>query len=186
MSAPVAQMVASDGTTLTLEVLFRRHAEDVCRIVSRLLGPAASTADVDDLAQQAFIAIHRALPRFRGESQVTTWIYGITTRVVWQELRSRRRYRAMVDRFERLVLPDPPPGIEETVEQREALKRVWSALLRIDADRRVVLVLHELEGLSAKEIGGLLELSEEAVRSRLRRGRKELEELLSRSQEGTR
>ncbi len=186
MHASVAKVVSGDGQALTLEVLFRRHAGDVCRIVSRLLGPSASNADVDDIAQQVFLQIHRALPRFRGESQVTTWIYGISARVVWQELRTRRRYRAMVDRFEQTSIPDPPAGVEETLEQREALKRVWGALVRIDADRRVVLVLHELEGLSAKEIGGLLELSEEAVRSRLRRGRKELEEHLLRAKEDAR
>jgi len=57
---------------------------------------------------------------------------------------------------------------------------VWGALVRIDADRRVVLILHQLEGLSTKEIAEALDLGEEAVRSRLRRARTELETRLRR------
>ncbi len=160
---------------LTLESLFRAHADDVGRIVRRLLGPAASRADVDDVSQQVFLAVHRALPRFRGESKVTTWIYGISTRVVLNHLRGWRRYRTMIARFESSTALDaPPPGTEETYAQREAYRRVWGALLRMPADRRVVLILHELEGKSTGEIAAALELGEEAVRSRLRRAKQDL------------
>ncbi len=183
---PVAFDEGGAETSLapTLEGLFRAHADDVARIVARLLGPAASADDVDDVSQQVFIAIHRALPRFRGEASVTTWIYGISTRVVLQHLRGWRRYRAMITRFEASTVFDAAPiGVEETVAQREALRRVWSALLRIAPERRVVLVLHELEGKSTREVAAALELGEEAVRSRLRRARQELEARLARSDE---
>ena len=63
---------------------------------------------------------------------------------------------------------------------------MWGALVRIDADRRVVLVLHQLEGLSTKEIAEALDLGEEAVRSRLRRARTELETRLRKSEETAR
>jgi RNA polymerase sigma-70 factor (ECF subfamily) len=160
---------------LTLESLFRTYADDVCRIVARLLGPGASEADVDDLAQQVFLAAHRALPRFRGDSQVRTWMYGITARIVLQHLRGRRRYRAMIERFEAAMeLVETPPGLEEEIARRQALHRVWSALLRIKPERRVVFVLFEIEGLSAGEIAAVLGVKEEAVRSRLRRAREDL------------
>lgn len=173
--AGVDRAVTDRTAPLTLEYLFRTYADDVCRIVARLLGPGASEADVDDLAQQVFLAVHRALPRFRGDSQVRTWIYGISARVVLQHLRGWRRYRAMIERFEATAgLAEAPQGLEEAVAQREALRRVWAALLRIKPERRVVFVLFEIEGLSAAEIGGALGLSEEAVRSRLRRAREDL------------
>src|SRR5262245_37099609 len=84
-----------EAEPLTLELLFRRHADDVHRIVRRLLGPAASAADVDDLIQQVFLAAHRALPQFRRDAATTTWIYGVASRTVLHHLRSRRRYRLM-------------------------------------------------------------------------------------------
>ncbi|MCK6546139.1 RNA polymerase sigma factor [Myxococcota bacterium] len=164
--------------TLTLASIFEHHARDVWRIVGRLLGPAAPRADVDDLGQQVFLAVHRALPSYRGDSALTTWLYGIATRVVLQHLRGRRRYRAMIERYESGVITEPAPGVEETVAQREALVRVWRALEEMDPDRRIVLVLSELEGLGAREIGEALDLGEEAVRSRLRRARSELAERL--------
>ena len=171
---------AVDATPTLERRLFRLHAEDVCRIVARLMGPGTSEADVDDLAQQAFIAMHRALPRFRGESQVSTWMYGITTKVVLQHLRSRRRYQAMIDRFEAATqISTASPDVEETVAQRQALHRVYGALLRVKPERRAVFILFEIEGLSAREIGAALNLSEEAVRSRLRRARQDLERKLS-------
>lgn len=190
MQAQVSQRVGRQTSgALTLEALFRRHAQDVCRIVSRLLGPAASEADVDDLAQQVFIAIHKALPKFRGDSEVTTWIYGISTRVVLQHLRGRRRYRAMIDRFEAASSfgsAATPTSPEETAAQRQALRRVWGALLRIKPERRVVFVLYEIEGLSAPEIAQALQISEDAVRSRLKRARRELADRLPPRKEGLR
>lgn len=171
----------------TLEALFRAHVGDVSRIVTRLLGPAASSDDVDDVTQQVFIAIHRALPRFRGDAAVTTWIYGISARVVLHHLRGWRRYRAMIQRFEgSLAFSAAPPGIEETVAHREALREVWGALLRIAPERRVVWLLYEFEGKSTRDIAAALELNEEAVRSRLRRAREELEARLKKSQESRR
>lgn len=178
---------AETAAAPTLEQIFHGHFSDVARIVSRLCGPAISSADADDLCQQTFIAIHRALPRFRGESALMTWIYGITARVVLQHLRGFRRYRAMIQRFEQSnVFDRSPPGVEETVAQREALRRVWSALIRVPADRRVVLVLYQFEGLTVQEIAAALDLKEEAVRSRLRRARAELETRLSKLKESER
>ena len=157
-------MEGAADASATLESLFRAHADDVCRIVSRLMGPGTPEADVDDLAQQAFIAMHRALPRFRGDSRVSTWVYGITTRVVLQHLRSRRRYQAMIDRFEAASQQTVyAPDVEETVAQREALHRIYGALLRMKPEQRVVFVLAEIEGLSAREIG-------RSARSRRRSG----------------
>jgi len=172
------------AASLTVDGLFRAHVNDVVRIVSRLLGPTASNADVDDLTQQVFIQVHRSLPRFRGDSAVTTWIYGIASRVVLQHLRGRRRYRSMIDRCESSqVFDHSPRGVHETVEQRQALRRVWKVLLRIKPERRVVFVLHEIEGLTAREIGEALDIKEEAVRSRLRRARADLEARLEKDKE---
>ena len=157
---------------LTLEGLFRAHAEDVHRIVRRLLGPAATEADVDDLVQQVFLAVHRALPKFRKESKTSTWIYGIASRTVLHHLRGRRRYQVMVSRLEEEPWPVERP--EPKLESRDELRRVWRCLMRIHPKKRVVFVLHEIEGLSGPEIAEMLEVNEATVRSRLHHARREL------------
>ena len=162
---------------LTLEGLFRQHAEDVHRIVRRLLGPGATDADADDLVQQVFLAVHRALPRFRGESKTSTWIYGIASKTVLHHLRGRRRYQVMVARLDEDPWPVHRP--EGQIESRDELRRVWRCLMRIKPKKRVVFVLHEIEGLSGPEIAEMLSIGEATVRSRLHHARRELMALLA-------
>lgn len=157
---------------LTLELLFRRHADDVHRIVRRLLGPAASDADVDDLVQQVFLATHRALPQFRRDAKTSTWIYGIASRTVLHHLRSRRRYRIMMSRLESEPWPISRP--EGHLESRDELRAIWRCLMQISPKKRVVFVLHEIEGASCPDIAEMLSINEATVRSRLHHARREL------------
>src|SRR5437667_232075 len=78
-----------------LETVFREHFDEVYRVVGHLLGPSASHSDIDDVTQQVFIAVHRALPKFRGESKLSTWLYAIASNVVLSNLRSWRRQRRL-------------------------------------------------------------------------------------------
>jgi RNA polymerase sigma-70 factor, ECF subfamily len=168
----LARTGAVEAVGLTLEGLFRQHADDVHRIVRRLLGLGATQADVDDLVQQVFLAVHRALPSFRGESKTSTWIYGIASRIVLEHLRGWRRYRVMVARLE-----EEPARVERPdgrLESRDELRRVWRCLMRIKPKKRVVFVLHEIEGLSGPEIAEMLAINEATVRSRLHHARREL------------
>lgn len=160
-----------------LEELFRAHAEDVLRIVTRLLGPRASEGDVDDLVQQVFLAADRARAKFRGEARLSSWLYGIATRVVLQHQRGRRRYRSMLERFEASPLLGRATGdLGAEVERRAALRRVWDVLDTMEPRRRMAFVLFELEGLTASEAATALGCSQEALRSRVRRARIELEQ----------
>lgn len=168
-----------------LEALYAAHAHDVFRLVSRILGPGAAQADVDDLVQEAFMTVDRLRGQYRGEGSPYAFVYGVTTRRVLRHLRGRRRYTAMLGRFEK-AHPEAalPPNPEETAEHRQAVSRLGRALEKVKPERRVVLILHRLEGLSAPEIGRLLNLSEEAVRSRLRRARSDLAHFFELSQKG--
>jgi RNA polymerase sigma-70 factor (ECF subfamily) len=166
---------------ITLESLFRSHFDDVYRMVGRLLGPGARSADIEDVTQLVFLAAHRALPKFRGESKVTTWLYGIAVRVVLTQLRAWRRHRRLKSALEhepgvmlRAVSPD------ETVAQRQELVRVWSCLMKIKPEKRVVYVLHEVEGLPGAEIAAALGIPVATVWTRLFHARKELNRALAR------
>lgn len=170
-------------TALTVESLFRDHVEDVHRIVASLLGPGASDADIEDLTQQVFLAAHRALPEFRGDSKPTTWLYGIASRLVLTHLRGFRRQRRMVDALEaELRTPRAPDAsAEERLEQKRELERIWRALMKIKPKKRIVFVLHEIEQLSGKEIAAVLDVKEATVFTRLHHAKRELLELLRES-----
>ncbi len=157
----------------SFEELFERYAADVHRLVCRLLGPGADRADIEDLGQQIFMALHLALPKYRGDSKISTWVYGIASRVVYRELRNRTRHRRMVQRLERKVVHTPSDARPPQEAQLE-LAEVWRCLMRIHPKKRVVFVLHEIEGLSGKEISQALQIKEPTVHSRLFYARREL------------
>jgi RNA polymerase sigma-70 factor (ECF subfamily) len=167
---------------LTIEHLFRSHADQVFRIVTSLLGPGASRADAQDLTQQVFLAAHRALPTFRGESAPLTWLYGIASRLVLMHLRSwgrQRRLRAALE-----LEPMQPRDLESSLIARDQLRRVWRALMRISPKKRVVYVMIEIEGMSGKEVAEVLKVPEATVRTRLLHARLDLAKALKREHDG--
>lgn len=161
---------APEVRPITIEDVFRCHAQDVHRLVTRLLGPGAGRADVEDLGQQVFMALHVALPKFRGESKLSTWVYGVTSRIVYRELRRRSRHRRMVERLGQTLPTAEGPRQEAAAE----LRQVWRALMGIDPKKRMVLVLHDVEGLSGPEIAKVLGIKLPTVHSRLFYARREL------------
>jgi|SRR5688500_9438251 len=182
-SSVAERVVSSRPTTLSIDAVFRRHAGDVYRMVASLLGAGASDADIQDLTQEVFLQAHRSLERFRGESKLETWLYGIASRVVLTQLRSWRRHRRLVKALEDEPTIRRSSDLERTTVDRAELLRVWRCLMKISAEKRMVYVLFEVEGLSGKEISDILEINEATVRTRLFHARKELGRLLERSKE---
>lgn len=177
---PVVEERGARATDLTTAVLFRRHFEDVYRIVARLLGPGASDADIEDVVQQVFLQAHRSLPGFRGDSKTSTWLYGIASRVVLTQLRSWGRQR----RLERAVEAELASAYdarspERAAADRQALARVWRALMKIKPKKRVVYVLFEIEGMSGEQIAEQLEVPVSTVWTRIHHARRELDRLLA-------
>lgn len=158
----------------SLELLFERYAGSVHRLASRLLGPGASRADVDDLVQQIFLAAHKGLPRFRGESKPSTWLFGIATRTVFKELRSRGRHRRMVAALEEATADSNNFDDGRRGEQRLELMRVWRCLMEISVKKRTVLILHDVEGFSGPEIAEMLDVNPNTIHTRLYHARREL------------
>lgn len=189
-SAPVvreasAREASAPAARPTIEALFRQHGRDVYRIVRRLMGPQASQADVDDLSQQVFLAAHKDLPRFRGDAAPRTWLYGIASRVVLMHFRSWRRRLAALAAFAdatRMTTAQPPDA-EATLADREELARVGRGLEALKPEKRIVFVLHEVEGLSGKEIAAILRIPEATVFTRLYYARRELVAALARDAE---
>lgn len=177
----MTRAIASAGVELTIEAVFRAHCDDVYRMVGRLLGPGASTADIEDLTQLVFIAVQRSLPNFRGESKLSTWIYGVATRVVMSQLRGWRRNRRLIGALEALPPDSYDDNPERSFAHREELIAVWRCLLKIKPKKRVVYVMHEIEGLSGPEIAEILSIPVATVWTRLHHARRELLSSLERA-----
>ncbi len=171
---------------LTIERLFREHAADVYRMLGRLLGREAGSADLEDLTQQVFIAAHRALPRFRGGSSPRTWLLGIASNLAMVFLRGKGRRLRLFHALEREPIRDTVRSAEDVIEARERLRIVSRCLEMLNPKKRMVYVLHELEGLGTREIAEVLNTKETTVRTRLFHARKELARHLLESQERVR
>lgn len=159
----------------SFEDVLREHGGDVHRLVWRLLGPGADEADVNDLCQQIFMALHVAFPKFRGDSKRSTWVYGVASRLVYRELRRRTRHRRMVKTLEAKAsgLAERPPELAPQ-EARLELAEVWRCLMTIHPKKRMVFVLHEIEGMTGAEIAQVLGIKEPTVHTRLFYARREL------------
>jgi RNA polymerase sigma-70 factor (ECF subfamily) len=174
----IAGAVAGDRGMFT--ELYRRHLDGVFARLTRLVGPAPER---DDLAQQIFLDVHRALPRFRGDAAFSTFLHRIVVNVACDHLERQRRRdgRALAlepRHLDELVAPDASP--ETRARQRQEL--AW-ALRRLDAlspKRRAAFVLVAVEGLSLEEASALLGRSPDAVKQRVLEARRELSDDRSR------
>ena len=156
----------------------RELFEVVYRSMRSLAGPHA--ADLDDLVQAAAEQVMRSLPAFDRRSELSTWVYTVSYRVL---LRQRRWYRRWAARFSLgLELQHEPsseaPLQSRQLEQREQAHRVRQLLGRLSEKYRAVVILHDIEERSVAEIARIVATNELTVRSRLRDGRKQLAKLV--------
>lgn len=169
---PEAELIRrlAAGDPVAFRGLYRDHAGDVFRLASRFV---YSETEAEEVVQEVFIAAFRYVGAFRGHARLKTWLYRIT---VNRALKRRRWWRRR-----REVGPDqipsrqaPEPGAEARLADRRALAAVAGLLDGLDARKRTVLVLHEIEGLDTQAIAEILECPRSTVLTRLSRARREL------------
>jgi RNA polymerase sigma-70 factor, ECF subfamily len=168
------------GDPEAFPAIYRGHAAAVYRRLSRILGPIPER---EDLLQDVFLALHRALPRFRGDAQLTTLIHRIAINRAYEHLRrrSRRSTRLVDDSFfdDFAALHSSP---ERQSAAREDLARVCACLAQIKPKKRIALLLRVVEGLSFEDIARLVDATPEAVAKRVQHGQRELDALLARAE----
>jgi RNA polymerase sigma factor (sigma-70 family) len=172
------------------ERLVRENQAMVFRTLARLTG---SLERVDDLAQEVFLRLYRALPGFRGEALLSTYLYRITVNVAQEEWKRRRREdRPLVSISEETDWPfeerlrDPGKNPEEQLEERELAKMAEEELQKLSDVERAVLVLYHQEEQSYEQIAEALHMPIGTVRTHLHRGRKRLRENIAARQTQTR
>jgi len=154
---------AQAGDVDAFEELVRRHQAGVYRVALRILG---SSADAQDTVQETFVRAWRALPHFRQDSTISTWLYRIVTRRALHRIAARRTTQAL-DEVELEAGPDPA----HAAERRERLRAVTQAIANLPPEQRAALVLREFEGLSYQEVAEILGASLPAVKGRIHRAR---------------
>ena len=173
------------------EALVREHQSMVFRTLSRMTGAGPH---VEDLAQEVFLRLYRALPEFRGDSALTTYLYRIVVNVAQDEWKRRRRDREFVATAPSIATDDEAsewlenmPGDslhghartpEQLLSDAELQDAVDTALLSLSEPERAVLVLYHQEDCSYEAISAALEMPINTVRTHLHRGRKRMSALL--------
>ena len=165
-------------TRPSFESVYREHGRTVARWAIRLLGPKA---DFEDVVQDVFLVVRRRLPEFRGDAEITTWLYEITVRVV-QRCRMRAYWWSWVTgrgkspshgRIQASFVPavESPSDPHAILEARERTRLIYQLLDGLSEPLRTTFILFEIEGLSGAQIAAVTGTKINAVWARLRRAR---------------
>lgn len=160
---------AATGDREAQRALFLAQRAAVHHTLYRILG---SNRELEDLVQDAFFEIFRGLPSFRGDSTLTRWCQTIATRIAYLAISRKRPPAVDLATVEEVV-----PGDADTrrdAQIREAARRLYAALDRLEAKQRIAFALATIDGLSMAEVAALTESSIVAVKTRVWRARKEL------------
>ncbi len=150
LEALIARAVAGDGQAFA--ALYRAHADGVHALLTRLVGPRSER---EDLLQDVFVRFHRALPTYRGEAAVSTFLHRITVRVAIDHLRARRRRPDTSSAFAEDVADLAAPADQRLV-QRAEVEQALAFLDRLEAKPRIAFILREVLDLSYPEIAHLM------------------------------
>jgi RNA polymerase sigma-70 factor (ECF subfamily) len=161
--------------------LFENYKHRVHDLVYKSLGPKF---DVDDVIQQVFIELFKSLSYFKGDSSLDTWVYRICVKVCTTQLRKKYRKRQPQIVFDSLQMEiEADAGVVdpcEEMEKKELEAAVYAAFEKLDEEKRMTVVLYEMEGKSLEEISVITGIALGTVKSRLFHGRKLLEKHLRR------
>jgi RNA polymerase sigma-70 factor, ECF subfamily len=166
---PIDLEKARAGDPDVLEQIVLMHAPRISGLLVRLLGPRQ---DLEDLVQTVFLEMCRSLPKFRGESQLSTFIGGITVRVARRAMRPVLWWSRRAPMLAEPISSEPSP--EQGSIDRERLRRLHTALEKIAPKKRIAFILSELEGMPLEQIAEAMDASIDATRARIYHAKKEL------------
>jgi RNA polymerase sigma-70 factor (ECF subfamily) len=166
-----AELIAAcrRGEARAMEMLYHQYKRRVFGMAHRIVG----ASDAEEVAQEVFVRVFRALGAFRGDSALSTWIYRLTVNASLSHLAKRGRRQEVSDD----VLSDVPAPA--AVQRDPSLAaRIEGALAQLPPGYRAILVLHDVEGLSHEECAAILECRVGTCKSQLHKARGKMRELL--------
>lgn len=156
------------GDADALKALFRRERTRVHRVLFRVVG---SNAHMDDLIQDTFLEVFRSLPGFRGESSIRTWIDRCAVRVAYAHFKRKARWPALEPVHE---VGSGAPDPEDRASRREAVRRLYAELDRLEPRLRLAYVLFTIEGRSLREVAQIMDSTVTTAKVRTWRARRAL------------
>ncbi len=150
------------------------------------LGLLQNTADAEDIAQEVFIQVYKSIHQFKGNAQLSTWIYRITTTKSLDLIRSRQRKKRFgfiksLFREDHSLLVDPVdfnhPGVLK--EQKEDAAKLFSLINQLPEHQRTAFILNKVEELSYREIAAVMQTTEASVDALLQRAKKQLQKKIA-------
>jgi RNA polymerase sigma-70 factor (ECF subfamily) len=181
---------ASKGDAAAFEALVTKYEKGVYNLAFRLV---SDRDDAMDIAQEVFLKAYQALPRFRGDSRFSTWIYRVCVNASLDHLR-RKQKMASYSLDEPLSFKESPVtreiedesgSVEDSVETKSLGQAVLAVLRDLEPQHRVIILLSDVKGYSYQEIADILGLCMGTVKSRLHRSRNMVRKLLPPEQFGT-
>jgi RNA polymerase sigma-70 factor (ECF subfamily) len=154
----------------TAQEVFAEHAPFVLRSVRRL---GVRESEVEDVAQEVFVIVHRKLATWNGTSTLRTWLFGIALRVASAHRRKAYVRRELLDN-DAAAAPSVPPEQQDMLRRKELRAQLDRALDMLDENKRAVFVLYELEGMPMAEIAEGLGCALFTAYGRLREAREQV------------
>jgi len=173
---------AQTGDTGAFRLLVERHQR---RVFAIALGLVRDEQDAREIAQEAFLRVHKGLPQFHGGSTFFTWLYRIVTNLSIDLMRKPSRREAElhfaleVDDNESPQLPASDADPFDVVRRGELSQRIQCALEQLPPYHRGVILMREVEGMSYEEMAQAMQVSKGTIMSRLFHARKKLQRALS-------
>ncbi len=169
---------ALDGSFDAFEELVLRYQEKAYRLAWSLV---KDDSDANDVVQDAFLNVYRKLDTYNGDAAFSSWVYRIIVNTALMRLRKRKRRSEVAmddlgpsfleDGHHAFTVPEWRVRADEAVENKELREQILAAIDDLEPKYQSVFVLKEIEGLSLKEVGDIMDLSVPAVKSRLHRAR---------------
>ncbi len=160
------------GQVNSFEEIVENFTDFAYNIAYRMMGNAA---DAEEATQDAFLSAYRAYDRFRGESQVSTWLYRIAVNACLMKLRKEKKARTLTQTgIEDMDIIDWSKGFDSP--EREAINselrdKLDEGISMLPNDLRAAVVLRDVQGLSNKEASDTLDITVSSLKARLHRGR---------------
>jgi RNA polymerase sigma-70 factor, ECF subfamily len=165
--------------------IYNLYQPKIIRYVTGMVGEA----DAEDITQEVFVKVHRALDNFRGDAKLSTWLYRIATNTALDHLRNpsfkqsapNARVDILVETIEAEIddrniwTGEKTPVPEQQIVRRQMNECISSFIQKLPKNYRTVLLLSEFEGLKNNEIAEILGISLDTVKIRLHRAKKKLE-----------
>ncbi len=166
--------------TEIFEAIVSRYKNPLFNFVFRFLGDRDATADV---VQETFIKVYRNKDSYKTFAKFSTWIYTIAGNLAKTELQRRKRKNQISinswgEDEETMDLPDGGPLPDRLVDSGIKNKMIQEALLKLPEVYREMVILRDIQEMSYEEIAEVMDISIGTVKSRINRGRAQLQELL--------